>query len=791
MAESAGILFKIKGDSKDGVKSLDETIAALKLTEKEMDAVNEHARKMGEQIGSSIKDSAQNITKAFAIIGTSAVAFGGALLKITKDTSDFGSMIYDASQKTGIGAEKLSALKVAADASGSSFEQVTAGIASFGVEVGKAAQGNDKAVETMKLLGVTSADLDTALKQAFTTIAAGTTDTEKLALATAAFGKEVGPNLIPLIKDANGNIDVMVARAKELGLTITDSAAAAADQFGDNLDALSKQLTGVGYTIGNNLMPIFNGMARDMSTWLKNNRGEVDAWATSFAVGIRKVSDTMAGWVKEQQQPGSFMETLGTIDKWITSHSSIYAYGERLRAQAVADQPKVGSVADLRQGDDTNTRNNSVFMPNDLPTEGDNELEKARKKREADFQKELESRSRGNALMLAGARTAFTAIQEAEEESFDKREINANEYAKRSLAHILEYTAQVEKLIANAEDIDKQQAKNPQDKLNAEKEALNSLAALRREVAREAVDIRKNVEAQKKEDVAKEKKDTEDLKKAETERLDKYAEGVRQLMELEQQRFDAEWLHMEELRKKAEEDHDWISSTMIVPSDSPGEGEAENNGPFASWADSWDRFVQHMQAAAPGIKETLSDVGAMTVQFGENMMQAVGGAIEQWALYGGSVTKALRQALAAELAHIAGVATINALYATALGFMRLAELDFPAAANAFISAGIWAAVAGGAALAARAIAPKNENASRAFSQQAASSTSSRADRNVDGQGKQYSSRPDQVMSGGINSTQKLEITFGLKGDGVLELLDKSVRSNGRGREIILRTVEGT
>lgn len=111
-----------------------------------------------------------------------------------------------------------------------------------------------------------------------------------------------------------------------------------------------------------------------------------------------------------------------------------------------------------------------------------------------------------------------------------------------------------------------------------------------------------------------------------------------------------------------------------------------------------DQFAQVRDAS--GALEELEALGVGAMQ---RMGAALGSAIEQWALYGGSVGQALKKALAAELAYIAGVATINAIYATALGFMRLAQWDFVGAGNAFISAGIWAAVAGGSALAARAL----------------------------------------------------------------------------------------
>jgi hypothetical protein len=105
-----------------------------------------------------------------------------------------------------------------------------------------------------------------------------------------------------------------------------------------------------------------------------------------------------------------------------------------------------------------------------------------------------------------------------------------------------------------------------------------------------------------------------------------------------------------------------------------------------------------------GTQNIVATMGNLGIDMFENMTNAVGKAIESWALYGGSIKEALKKALAAELAHIAAVATINAIYATALGFLRLAQWDFAGAANAFISAAIWASIAGGAALGARALA---------------------------------------------------------------------------------------
>jgi tape measure domain-containing protein len=129
----------------------------------------------------------------------------------------------------------------------------------------------------------------------------------------------------------------------------------------------------------------------------------------------------------------------------------------------------------------------------------------------------------------------------------------------------------------------------------------------------------------------------------------------------------------------------------------------ENEDPFGNWRESWVRFREEIEQSA-NVKGTITDIGDLAIGFADNMVHAMGNAVEMWALYGDSVGVALKKALAAELAHMAGVAVVKAIYATALGFLLLAEHDYVGATNAFISAGIWAAIAGATALAAKAVA---------------------------------------------------------------------------------------
>jgi hypothetical protein len=86
-------------------------------------------------------------------------------------------------------------------------------------------------------------------------------------------------------------------------------------------------------------------------------------------------------------------------------------------------------------------------------------------------------------------------------------------------------------------------------------------------------------------------------------------------------------------------------------------------------------------------------------QFQEGM----GSSIAQAIVYEKSIGAAMASALKATLASLSAEALIQAIKATALGFLRLAEHDYAAASQAFTSAGIWATVGGVAGVAGRAL----------------------------------------------------------------------------------------
>lgn len=216
---------------------------------------------------------------AVASFGVAVVGVGGALFELTKKASEYGSVIHDASDKTGLHAETLSAMDLAAKQSGTTLDQVTTAVAKFTKNV---SEGKDE----LKAFGITPkqaiADLDGSLAKVFKRISEAKPGYEQITLAQKAFGKS-GADLLPFIKQFDGNLPGLIAKAKQLGLTLSDEDAKASDEFGDQLAELTHQAQTLGVAFSRDLMPVFTGAMRDMETWLGKNKDTIHDWGTYSA----------------------------------------------------------------------------------------------------------------------------------------------------------------------------------------------------------------------------------------------------------------------------------------------------------------------------------------------------------------------------------------------------------------------------------------------------------------------------------------------------------------------------
>lgn len=286
LGESIGVLFRVKADTdqaKQELKGLEGAIGGL---------------------GGGMAALANPATIALQVItavGAAAVTAAVGMYRLTLSSAEYAGAVFDIKEKTGLSAAALSTLKVNADNAGSSLEQVGNGAARFAKTLNDARSGNDKAVETLKELGVTTYDLEEALAQATKTIYDAEAGTEQLALAQKAFGKS-GGELIGTIKQMGGDLKAATKEAQRLGTVMSEQDLAAADALGDAMGLLAAQarVAGVAFTSG--LMPILTRFFTAASEWYARNQAEVRQWGSTIAYVVESFGRGMVATFQFIQQ---------------------------------------------------------------------------------------------------------------------------------------------------------------------------------------------------------------------------------------------------------------------------------------------------------------------------------------------------------------------------------------------------------------------------------------------------------------------------------------------------------
>lgn len=933
VGDAEGIRLKITGDSSSGVQSVKQFRDELKNTEKAMkeniSVAQEFARNLGvsgEQYAvlsknlsqfktglSAVGTVATYATGAIVAVGAAAAATTAALFALSKQAADYGSEIHDASDKTGLHAETLTAIKFAAEQAGASFEQAVKGIVLFGAEVGKAAEGDDKAAAKMKLLGVTTTETRGALAEAIKTIYEARTNTEQLSLASEAFGRRIGPDLIPLIKDAHGNLDALEKKAKELGITMTDETAAAADEFGDQLDQLETQIGGVARTIGFTFMPVFKDMAQYVSNWLVENQGEIKAWADRTKVYLAGASSYWSDYWKDARIAGQLYfewlaeqrKALGPLGEPVPGNQQSSGTGftsdilEKIRKRGEeelkrAQRGEAGLTNRERNLDLSDTAKktakktvadgiedffhsigfergagHSKLRPPGTEVEGKPGVISKHSTGEAlDVRTKTKTTEEIVAAIAAALEKGFRIYDErlhvdksgtpqphlhveantlkpstfygnpalygGAENLAALKKLDAERIAKKGGSGILDKT--VEEFRKEAEEkkklgIDTAREVYEYEKSLAEKQMRENLARFTAEsktriasveaaledksiTQQQAVEQKQQIRLdQLKEELRyvsdinsvlyDENKASTTQEDINTQLLDDYREQLKvqkdlrdslnDFIEQQQKSFDLAVQNNSQsvsgnLPGQLQFDPETGLFEMVKATDELTEAQQRLQDANDALSESWKRLSAEMEDAG-NVQMAQIDISQQGLDLIGNMENALERAIENWLLYGESVGKALKQALAAELAHVAARCAIKAIEATADGFFFLATGQHAAAVAAFTAAAYYAAVAVAAGVAAKALAPKQQAKPAGGAAGAAASQGTGSRSNSGGQYYSHYGDDATVLNVGRNApetvTHRVQVELSLREDGVLQIFHKDVKNNGPMRGLIL------
>ena len=202
-----------------------------------------------------------------------------------------GSELNDLSSRTGVAASNLSEL-------------------AFGAKLADTDLGTvEKAMRQLQDKGIDPLQFD----QVAADIAAIEDPTKRADAAMTLFGKKTGTALLPLMSQ----LPELRQRARDLGVTLSDEDAAAADELGDNLDIAKLQLQAMAIQIG----AAIAGPLTEFLTWSQSVLGATIAWIKENPRLVRTIAAVTLGIAAASAAAVTF----GVILAVISAHPIIAA----------------------------------------------------------------------------------------------------------------------------------------------------------------------------------------------------------------------------------------------------------------------------------------------------------------------------------------------------------------------------------------------------------------------------------------------------------------------------------
>lgn len=249
-------------------------------------AFEQDAKSLNSVLGKETKAAAAATTFNMGLVGSAMVGtatlYTGALVAMANHTAEWGEKLTDMAARTHTSVEQLQIMGFAAEQNGASMEQMNTALERVAKLAADAAGGGTQANATFNAMGIAVRDSNGHLKDSSTLLleiadkfkgyADGAGET---ALASAIFGRSVGPDLVPMLNLGSTGIKELGDQLRGVNGIMTTEQAAAGDKFRDSLNLLLKATGGVGDAIGITLIPALTRLVEaitpliaQFSTWL-------------------------------------------------------------------------------------------------------------------------------------------------------------------------------------------------------------------------------------------------------------------------------------------------------------------------------------------------------------------------------------------------------------------------------------------------------------------------------------------------------------------------------------------
>lgn len=231
-----------------------------------LEALGDKSKDLSESLKGIAEDPVRGLGQiagaavaAMGPIGLLAGAMGtivGAGGVLAEKAIDVGETLNNMAEKTGIAVPAMSALKYAVDVTGGSLDQVGNAMFMFERRMAESPESLAKVEQGLHRLGLSLSDIEHMTPdQQFLAIADAIKHiedpTQRAAAGTELFGRQFRELAPLMMKDLSGLAD----QARRLGKIWTEDQAKAAEDVAIAFRQLQKEITGVGLSIGKDLIP--------------------------------------------------------------------------------------------------------------------------------------------------------------------------------------------------------------------------------------------------------------------------------------------------------------------------------------------------------------------------------------------------------------------------------------------------------------------------------------------------------------------------------------------------------
>jgi hypothetical protein len=721
MDSSADLLFRISADSSDAQANIQRFRA---LMGKDLDGIAAEVGSWSNKVFGDLSTLQGGLIGVTAALGAGMVAAAGAMVKAASDAAKYAEEIEGGTEKTGMSAEAISGLRYAAHYAGIGYEALIGSLVKFDSTVAAAQDPTSKQAKALHALGISQTQINASTKDllpllyqvadAWRDHADGVT---KTAMARTLFNRQ-GAELNEFLNKGSAGLKQLATEAQALGLILTEQDLVAAKAFRYELAYLKAEQEALWLSIGQKGIPALTNFAIGMEgIWGGIKRavqegGSLDAMAANFAAGM--VTSAMSAAQRLQQQLRAAMAEGNKpmpgfgpdIKKGTEDFRGLTSILEELKLKLGAAQ---GEEAKL--GAEFAHTNTQIIQASEelQKLEKEHKIAPEAAKRELAVLAQLpgmlisvtkasmkDLAEKRKAAMLVAEEDLQQRIQSQQEQTTENQERLWNDEVDKLQARLKKeklLTEENEKLVAQLrqaglEKLQRQQSEAFVAELQAQQRALAEMVTARftsMERLRFSYD----------QDLARFSA-VEEAKAKKTAKTEAERRAIEQQFEMNRAAAYAKY-----------------GTDLTVLYNSRGwqgvfgnafaQAIRGNEQLLRQWAESANQSVLMVKVSL----EALDEMGQKA--FGD-FAQAMGQNIAQAIVYKQSIGDAMRAALASTLESIAAQSFTYAIYATALGFLCLAEWDFSGAAAAFEAAAIFGTVGVASAIAGRAVAPKQAGA---------------------------------------------------------------------------------